>query len=188
MKKGSHQPCYTRKPRGSKLDPFAEEIQVWFEEEMITMPEAARRLKARGCSTSIDNLGKWWRKRRSQALEEQLLEQIEFAGDQCRKLDRAFRKSPAPVIDTLLKVHRVLILKLNNQANADPKLMDLASSAFKPLFEWARIDLKKEELEDAKLERRNEADLKRAAEQRNATREGLSPETLEQIEKELKLL
>jgi hypothetical protein len=188
MKKDAILPSYTRKPRASKLDPFAEEIQGWFEEEKITFTEAAQRLKTRGCSTSIDNLGRWWRRRRSNALEEQLLDQIEFAGDQCRKLDRAFRKSPAPVIDTLLKVHRVLVLKLNNQANADPKLIALASSAFKPLFEWTRIDMKREELEDAKLERRNEADLKRASEQRDATREGLRPETLEQIEKELKLL
>ena len=188
MKKGTHHPCYTRKPKPSRLDPFADEIQEWIEEENVTFAEAVRRLKTRGCSISVGNLSKWWHKRRNQALEEQLLDQIESAGDQCRKLDRAFRKSPAPVIDTLLKVHRVLLLKLNNQANVDPKLIDLASSAFKPLFEWARIDMKKEELEDAKLERRNEADLKRAAEQRNATREGLRPETLEQIEKELKLL
>ena len=98
MKKGTHNLCYMRKPKASKLDPFAEEIQGWFEEEKIPFTEAAQRLKARGCSTSIDNLSKWWRKRRSQALEEQLLDQIEFAGDQCLKLDRAFRKSPAPVI------------------------------------------------------------------------------------------
>jgi hypothetical protein len=188
MKRPPNLPSYTRKPRPSKLDPFADEIQGWFEEEKIPFTEAVQRLKTRGCSTSLDNLGRWWRKRRSNALEEQLLDQIEFAGDQCLKLDRAFRKSPAPVIDILLKVHRVLILKLNNQANVDPKLMALASSAFKPLFEWARIDLKREEFEDAKLERRNETELKRAAEQRDATRDGLRPETLEQIEKELRLL
>ena len=114
MNRPPNLPSYTRKPRPSKLDPFAEEIQGWFEEEKIPFPEAVQRLKTRGCSTSLDNLGRWWRKRRSNALEEQLLDQIEFAGDQCLKLDRAFRKSPAPVIDILLKVHRVLILKLNN--------------------------------------------------------------------------
>jgi hypothetical protein len=177
-----------RKPRRSKLDPFADEIMVWFEQDKLPMKDAILRLKERGCDVSEDALAIWWKKRRHELLEEQLLNQIESAGDECARLENAFREHPAPAIDTLLKVYRVLVLKLNNQANASPALLQLAANLLKPLLEWSWLDLKKEENADAKLERRNELELKKAAEQRDASRDGLKPETLAQIERELKLL
>jgi hypothetical protein len=177
-----------RKPRRSKLDPYAEEIREWFEEEKVTFPEAIERLKKLGCEVSYDALWIWWKKRRHALYEELLLEQIERAGDECARIESAFSKNPAPAVDTLLKVYKVLVLKLNNEANVSKELLQLAANLLKPLLEMKWMELKKEENEDAKLERRNEMDLRRAAEQRDASREGLRPETLEQIEKELKLL
>jgi hypothetical protein len=171
------------KERRSMFDRFKDELTVWFEDEKITMEEAKDRLAKLGCPCNTGSLYGWWRKQRAKALRETMLEQISQAAEQCAAVEAAFDKNPPPAVVTLINLHRVLVLKLSNEANGlTPAMVHLATSALRPLLDWQQLEDKRRELE---LEEKEE---KLAAEEKAATNEGgLRPETLEKIERELGL-
>ncbi len=126
------------KARASKLDAHAERLTEWFLEGK-SLKEAQEQLKLDGCSVSLGRLSEWWQSRQSAMQEEQLLKQIASGAQQCKEVEKQFAESPAPEFDTLIRLHRVLILKLSTQGHADPEMLELVNRMMKPVLVFARL-------------------------------------------------
>src|SRR5246127_423287 len=96
----------------SKLDPFADQLDHWFGVENLTLAQAADRLHELGCDVSQGNLSHWCRVRRQRQGQEQLLGDITSGAQQCEQVEKEFAQNAAPDMETLLKLHRVLLLQL----------------------------------------------------------------------------
>jgi len=125
-----------------------------------------------------------------QQFRRQLLDQIAQAARHCQEIEREFGKSPPPELETLIKLHRVIILQLSTQT--DSRAARLVTALMKPVMDWARLQEHRKERELAEAKYRDLVAAQKAALERelNAakTAGGLSPETLEKIERELKLM
>jgi hypothetical protein len=118
---------------------------------------------------------------RAQALQETLLERIAEGAKMCREFQEQLRQHPAPDLETLIKLHRVLVLTLSADAQASPALLPLITALMKPVMDWARLEEKRKdrELAAARLAAKEGHDRSAGA---------LRPETIEKIEHELHLL
>ena len=116
----------------SKLDPFADQLDHWFDVENMTLAQAADRLRELGCDVTVANLSHWCRVRRQQQCQEQLLHDISSGAQQCEQVEKEFAENAAPDVETLLKLHRVLILQLSTQAGSH-----LTNARSSPADLWA---------------------------------------------------
>ena len=125
-----------RKP--SKLDPFAERLDEWF---LAGQPllYAQTQLALDGCRVSLSTLSEWWQARQGTRQEEQFLKQIATGADTCRKTAEEFGENPPPAIDTLIKVHQVLVLKLSTAGQVDHDLLDVANRMMKSVLSYYRM-------------------------------------------------
>lgn len=144
------------KAKQSKLDPFAERLTEWFSAPPPagkTLAEAKEALAADGCEVSLGRLSEWWQSRQAEMQEERLLSQITSGAKQCREVEKAFGDAPAPEFETLIKLHRVLILKLSTAGNAEPELLELVNRMMKPVVQFARLQQLAEQnkIEERKL-------------------------------------
>jgi hypothetical protein len=180
------------KSKPSKLDVFADRLDQWFGIEKKTLAEVQEQLQLDGCRVSLSRLSDWWSGRQSQLQGEALLKQIASGARQCKEVEQEFAKNPAPALETIIKLQRVLIMKLSVQANADPQLVELVARLTKPTMEFAKLQEKRREMELNEAKYRDQvADRKRAMEAELGKAKvsgGITPETLEKIERELKLL
>jgi hypothetical protein len=124
--------------------------------------------------------------------EEALLAQIASGARQCKEVEKQFAENPAPALETIIKLQRVLIMKLSVQANADPALIELVAKLTKPTMEFAKLQEKRREMELAEAKYRDQvARSKREMESEISKAKaggGITAETIEKIERELKLL
>ena len=121
-------------------------------------------------------------------LQERLLAQIAEAGKLCQEVEAELSQHRCPELETIIKLHRVLALRLSGEAEAIPDHFKLVSSLMKPLIEWARLEEKRKQRELAEQKYRDELATQKAA--ATAQQQGpkvLTPKTLEKIEHELKL-
>ena len=129
--------------------------------------------------------------RARQALQQKLLNQISRGAALCREIERSLAGNPAPELETLIKLFRVIILKLSIEANAAPDLLKLVNDLMKPVLDWARLEEKRKGREFAEHKYQEQSAAQQAAHEKaknDASGENaLSPETLEKIERELKL-
>lgn len=146
-------------------------------------------LTAEGFKSADSGSTKVWD---SQQFQRRLLEQIALGARHCQEIEREFGKSPPPELETLIKLHRVIILQLSTQTDSSPGAARLVTAMMKPVMEWARLQEHRKARELAESKYRDLAALQKAAIERelNGTKTagGLSPETLEKIERELKLM
>lgn len=130
-------------------------------------------------------------RRGHQALQTKLLDQISRGAAQCREIERNLAGNPAPELETLIKLFRVIILKLSVEANVAPDLLKLVNALMKPVLDWARLEEKRKEREFAEHKHHEQTAAERAAREKAGSDAGgenaLSPQTLEKIERELKL-
>jgi hypothetical protein len=156
------------------------------------LAEAQGLLAGEGCSVSLGRLSQWWSATRMSRQEEMLLGQITSGARQCQEVEAAFGRNPAPELDTIIKLHRVLILKLSTQANVDPQMLELVGRLTKPVLDYAKLGEKRAERELAEQKYRDQvAERKRVIEAELGKAKGsggVTAETLEKIEAELKLL
>jgi chorismate mutase len=86
----------------------------------------------------------------------------------------------------------VIILRLCAQAEAKPEAARLVTALMRPVMDWARLQEQRKERELAEQKYRDQVEAQKAAIEReiNAakTEGGLSLETIERIERELKLM
>lgn len=128
-----------QREKHAKLDAHAEQLDEWIEAENLTLEEARERLSVSGCSVSRSALVAWWNGRQSRRLQEQLLGVVARAASHCRELERDLAAHPAPELETLIALHRVLVFKLSAQASATPALLRLVTDSLKRALEWARL-------------------------------------------------
>src|SRR5947208_15031132 len=105
----------------SRLEDYADHLDAWFEEEEITLAAARERLTEAGCKVSPARLSAWRRARQWERMREQLLAQIAAGARHCKEVELEFGQNPPPELETLIKLHRVIILQLSAQAEAKPE-------------------------------------------------------------------
>jgi hypothetical protein len=180
------------KDRPSKLDAFAEQLEQWFELEHMTLAEAGARLHDAGCDVSLSRLSKWWMRRQGELIQDRILERIATGAQQCQEVEKQLAETPAPELDTLIKLHRVLIFRLSTEANANPELLELVDRLMKPVLGYYKLEDKRRETSLAERKYRDAVAEKKAVIERELERAkttgGISAETLTKIEAELKLL
>jgi len=142
-----------------------------------------RRLKVLDVSMNTRNIAK---------ARQQLLAQIRAAAKHCQEIERELGKNPPPELETLIKVHRVIILQLSAQADCKLETARQLTALMKPVMDWARLQEQVKARELAETKYRDQVAAQKAALERElhaAKNEGgLSPETLAKIERELKLM
>lgn len=109
----------------------------------------------------------------------------------CEEIEGQFDKNPPPELETLLKLHRVLILKFSLEANASQDLLRLVRDLMKPVMDWAQLQEKRKLRELAERKYHDQAEALKAAqakEKQAGDAAALTPDTLSQIERELQLL
>ena len=128
--------------------------------------------------------------RRLRQMQTELLEQIALAARHCRELEGQFGEHPAPELETLIRLHRVLVLNLSLRAERAPELLKLVKELMKPVMDWAQLQEKRKQRELAEQKYRDQVEAQKAAGARAAQPGGgaLTPETLGKIERELNLL
>jgi len=135
------------KQRASKLDEYAERLDEWFLAGK-TLAQAQEQLRLDGVSVSLSRLSDWWSARQTARQQEKLLAQIATGARQCQEVEKQLAISGgAPELETLIKLHRVLILKLSAEGNANPELLELVGQMMKPVIEFSKLEQKKRELE-----------------------------------------
>ncbi len=123
-----------------------------------------------------------------QSIQENLLNQIAQGAKLCHEVEREFGDNPAPELETVIKLHRLMILKLSAEAHVKPQLLSHVHSLTKSALDWARLEEKRKDRELAEQKYRDELDAQKAARQKEqAPADGLRPETLTKIERELNL-
>ena len=182
----------TRPRKGENLSDYAEQLDEWFGEEELTLSEVRKRLEQSGCSVTLNQLSKWRRARQWERSRRQLLEQIAAGTRHCAEVEKEFGQNPPPELETIIKLHRVIILQLSAQMDARPEATRLAMALMKPVMDWARLQEQRRERELSEQKYRDQMAAQKAVIERElkAARAegGISPETLEKIERELKLL
>ncbi len=123
----------------------------------------------------------------AEELLETLLERIARGGKLCREVEQQLKQHPCPELETIIKVHRVLVLGLSGEAQADPERFKLVSALMKPVLEWARLEERRKQRELAEQKYRDEVAARQAEKTAPAAPKVLTPQTLEQIEHELHL-
>ena len=180
------------KRKQSKLAKHTEQLDEWFGEEELTLAAVRERLAQAGCSVSLARLSEWRVSRDWERRREQLLNQIAAGARHCGQLEEHFGKNPPPELETLIKLHRVIILQLSAQMHSNPDAVRSVTTLMKPVMDWARLQEQRRERELAERKYRDQVEAQKAALERevNAAKSGggLSPETLEKIERELNLM
>ena len=139
------------------------------------------------CTTSASNLcadsGE------SSAAQEQLLDQIEEGAKLCRKVEAQLRAHPAPGLETIVQLFRVLVLKISGELQAQPQTLALINALMKPVLDWERLEEKRKDRELEQQKYRDQQAAREAAQlKRQHGRDGaLQDETLNKIERELNL-
>ncbi len=137
------------KQRESKLDQHAATL-LDLDAQRQTLEEMLAWLRAEGVACSASTLSRWLESQRSRQLQEKLLARIATGAEQCAAVEKQFGSNPAPELETLIKLQRVLILNLSTQANADPAMLELIGNSFRAVLESEKLKLKREELGLAK--------------------------------------
>ena len=180
------------KRKQSKLARHTEQLDEWFGKEELTLAAVRERLAQAGCSVSLARLSDWRINRDWERRREQVLNQIAAGARHCGQLEEQFGKNPPPELEILIKLHRVIILQLSAQMHSNPDAVRSVTTLMKPVMDWARLEEKRKDRELAEQKYRDEVEAQKSEaerEDREANKEGgLSPETLEKIERELKLM
>lgn len=113
------------KAKPSKLDQFAETLLA-MDDAKKTLVEMQAWLKEESVTVSSGRLSGYLASLRSSRLQASLLGQIATGAAQCRAVEKQFAQDPAPELETLIKLHRVLIMKLSTAGNAEPEFLKLA--------------------------------------------------------------
>lgn len=183
------------KARANKLDPFAARLREWAAEGK-TLQQIQEELLKDGCTSSVSSIGDYLSRLRQEDLERRLFATIATGGRMNRELDSAFATNPEPDVERLIQVSKTLIMSLQVQGVANPKMLALANAMQQTVLSYlsaktkAALEARKLELSESKY-RDLVAEKKRVmqAEINKAKKTGgLTTETLHKIETELNLL
>lgn len=178
------------KARASKLDQFATQLAD-LDAEKKTLSDICDWLAAEGCKVSPSRVSEYLERLRSRRREAAILSQITNGARQSAEVEKQFGKNPAPQLDTIIKLHRVMIMQLATQAVDNPELITITNNLTKTVMDFVSGQTKAE-LEKQKLAQgeRKLVLLEKKAAQADATDRVLSnaeltPEEREQRIKEI---
>lgn len=114
-----------KKAQPSKLDPYAETL-VNMELEGKTLKVMIKWLQEEGLTVSYSTLSEYLSGLRDQRREERLLAQITTGSRQRKQVEQAFAENPAPELETLIKLVRVMIMQLSTGGVDHPEMLKLA--------------------------------------------------------------
>jgi DNA-binding phage protein len=182
------------KARPNRLDPFASRLEEW-EAEGKTLAQMLEGLRADGCVSSRSALSDYLARRRALKLEQELFATIASGGRMNRELDAAFKENPSPAVERLIEITKTLVMSLQVKGAADPDLLKLANSmqqtvlnymsgVTKAALEERKLTLSESKYRDQVQERVRKMEAEIAAAKSSG---GITTETLEKIERELKL-
>ena len=120
-----------------------------------------------------------------QEVRERLLAEIAQGDKLCQEVEARLGQHRCPELATIIKLHRLLVLRLSGEAEAIPEHFKLMSSLMKPLMEWGRLEERRKQRELAEQKYRDELAAQQAAARKRA--EALTLETLERINHEIEL-
>lgn len=182
----------------SKLTPYAPTL-LDLKLAGKTLEELRAWLKGEGVTVALSTLADFVSQLLSQRERDQLLDRITSGASQVREVEERFKDNPAPELETVIKIYRVLILQLSTSGQTDPELLKLANRLTQTIMDFisgqtkARLEEQKLAIADRRtklLEKKADAyDRAQAAltEAKNS-KGGITPETLTRIERELNLL
>lgn len=183
------------KSRPNKLDPYAERLDEWAAEGK-TLQQMRDQLALDGCMVALSSLSEFLSRRRQSRMEAELFSTIATGGRMIKQLDSAFSANPAPQMEQLIQISKTLVMSLQVKGATDPDLLKLADSMLQTVLTYmsgqtkAELERRKLELSESKYrdqvaerDRRIQAEIDKA----KAAPGGLTTETLEKIERELKL-
>src|ERR1017187_2307635 len=99
------------KQRESKLDRYAE-VLMEMDDAKKTLAEIQAWLKDEGVTVALNTIGRFLESARSARLQSKLLGQITSGARQCADVEKLFGKNPAPALETLIKLQRVILLDI----------------------------------------------------------------------------
>jgi len=172
------------KAKKSKLDPHSAELEAWFDEKVTLDDARARLLERFGISVSPSLLSDWWAKRQQQRLQDRVLDRITTGAAAVKQVEKQFAKDAPPEVETLIKIHRVLIMQLSLQAAANPDLLRTASECMKPVMAYLKVQ---EQRADRNLEERRVAILEQKAKQAEDAEKVVSDKKLSPEEKQQRM-
>jgi len=118
-------------------------------------------------------------------IQERLLDQIADGAKLLKAIEPQLRAHPAPAIDTIIQLYRVLVLKISGEVQDHPQLLALLNSLNRSVMDWERLEEKRK---DRELEQQRYREQQAARQKEQPSRAGaLHPETVEKIERELQL-
>ncbi len=128
------------KRKQSKLTDHTGQLDEWFGEEGLTLAAVRERLAQASCSVSLARLSEWrvnrdWERRRAQ-----LLNQIAAGARHCGQLEEQFGKNPPRELETLIRLHRVIILQLSAQMNSNPDAFRWVTTVMKTMMDDVKRD------------------------------------------------
>ena len=189
------------KTRKSKLDAYEEALDALLLPEReggknatlaIAQAQLADGQFGSPLKVSLSRLSAWWQARQSAREQQRVLDKITSGRQRCDEIESELQEHPAPELDTLIKLHKVLILHLSSQGVADPALLKLADNMLDRVIGYAKHcesvrmgSLTLQKYQDQVAERKAVMEREIAAARKTG---GITTDTIERIERELKLL
>lgn len=137
------------KAKSSKLDPFASTL-VNMELEKKTLVEMLAWLKEEGVTVGTGTLSDYLSALRSERRQMAVLKLIATGSQQHKEVKAAFAKNPAPHLEELIGLHRMLSFQLATQAVDNPELVKVADQLTRTVMEYVSAQTKAE-IEKAKI-------------------------------------
>lgn len=135
-----------KKRRASKLDAVEPDLMQWLGTDRLQLAEAQSRLAARGIKVSIGRLSTWWADRQQERLEQQFWDRIANGSRITAELDRQFAEHPAPGLESLIGLLKVLVAQCSVEGTLDPDKLALVPALMRPVMEHVRNAQKAQEL------------------------------------------
>ena len=138
------------KARANKLDPFAARLDDW-EREGKTLAEMQAALREDGCVVALSSLSDYLARKRQERAELEMFARIASGAEMNRKLDAAYKESPAPDIERLIENTKVLIMSLQVNGATNPKMLNQAQAFLETVLNYLSAQTKAE-VDKAKLD------------------------------------
>ncbi|MEN6533043.1 MAG: hypothetical protein ABFD89_05230 [Bryobacteraceae bacterium] len=123
------------KARPNKLDPFAARLDEW-EREGKTLAQMQAGLLEDGCRVALSSISDYLAHRRQERAEQEMFALIASGAQMNRKLDTAFEQNPAPQVERLIEISKSLVMSLQVNGKANPKLLQLANNTLAMVLEY----------------------------------------------------
>jgi DNA-binding phage protein len=121
----------------SKLDRFAETlVAMESEEPPKTLRAMQVFLEGEGVNVEQSTIGRFLSSLRSAREQEELLQMVATGSQQCQEIDAAFAKNPAPQLETVIRVFKVLIMQLATKGKTSPELLSMSNNLARTAIEF----------------------------------------------------